>query len=520
MMPTPDREEIQQRLSQLWCSPVTVTDPSPLAGGASRQTMRFTAQAAGHSRELVLRRDVSGRGGALVMDNEARVMVAAAAAGVPVPEVIDKGPSLGGHPYILMSHIAGETIPRKLLRDEAYAAVRPVLAAELGAIAARIHSIRADGLGALEQPDPIGALRALSDRYDVGRPSVELGIRWLRDHLTADARMDLPAAVVHGDLRNGNAIVGPEGIRAVLDWELVHQGNPLEDLGWLCVKTWRFGSDLPVGGFGTRAQLLDGYEQVAGWRPAGEQLHWWEVYGTLRWVLICRQQAAVYLHGGHDSLEHAVIGRRVCEAEFDLLLALGLARPHPVEDPLAELDAAREGPVVTGRAPHDAPDADRLLSAVARSLGQGELASMLPVGTPKFLARVAANAIQIARREVLLSGELDERHRRRLGDLGCASEDELAAAIRSGAVDPAASAVTSAVCEAVHDKLLVANPRYLGQPADVEGGRPRALLDDGDAVDEGLEACLVEEVRRADGQVVADVVERRPDLLQRHPSED
>jgi hypothetical protein len=85
---------------------------------------------------------------------------------------------------------------------------------------------------------------------------------------------------------------------------------------------------------------------------------------------------------------------------------------------------------------------------------------------------VAANAIQIARREVLLSRELDERHRRRLGDLGCDSDDELAAAIRSGAVDPAAPAVTSAVAGAVQDKLLVANPRYLGQPADVEGGRP------------------------------------------------
>lgn len=461
-----DREEIQERLSQLWRAPVTVTDPRQMAGGASRETTSFTAQTNGRSLELVLRRDLSGPDGAPAMKNEAQVMLAAAAAGVPVPEVIDSGPSLGGYPYILMSHVQGETIPRKLLRDEAHAAVRPMLAAEFGAIAARIHSIPVDGLGALENRDPLEALRALSDRYDVARPSVELGIRWLRDHIAAGARADIPATVVHGDLRNGNVIVGPEGIRATLDWELTHLGNPVEDLGWLCVKTWRFGSGLPVGGFGTRKELLDGYERVAGWRPTGEELHWWEVYGSLRWVLLCRQQATVYLLGRQDSLEHAVIGRRVCEAEFDLLLALGLARPQPAADSLAQADAASPG--LTGRTPHDAPDADRLLGVVARSLDHGALGGSIPDGTPKFLARVAANAIQIARREILFGRELDERHRLRLGDLGFASDAELATAIRSGRVDLAAPAAVGAVVEAVRDKLLVANPRYLGQSPDRE----------------------------------------------------
>ena len=84
-------------------------------------------------------------------------------------------------------------------------------------------------------------------------------------------------------------------------------------------------------------------------------------------------------------------------------------------------------------------------------------------GTPRFLARVAANAIRIARRETQLGQELGERHRRRLGGFGFGSDIELAMAIRSGAVTPAAPEVVSAVAEAVHDKLLVANPGYLGQ---------------------------------------------------------
>ena len=52
---------------------------------------------------------------------------------------------------------------------------------------------------------------------------------------------------------------------AVLDWEAVHVGDPMEDLGWICVTSWRFGEvDKPAGGFGTREELFAGYEAVSG----------------------------------------------------------------------------------------------------------------------------------------------------------------------------------------------------------------------------------------------------------------
>ena len=70
-------------------------------------------------------------------------------------------------------------------------------------------------------------------------PAFELGLRWLAE---ARAPRPTPPALVHGDFRNGNFIVGPDGMRAVLDWELAHLGDPIEDLGWLCVKSWRFGN--------------------------------------------------------------------------------------------------------------------------------------------------------------------------------------------------------------------------------------------------------------------------------------
>lgn len=146
----------------------------------------------------------------------------------------------------------------------------------------------------------------------------ELGLRWLDAHRPPTR----PAALVHGDFRLGNLIVGPDGLRAVLDWELVHLGDPLEDLGWLCTRAWRFGEAPAVGGFGSIEQLLAAYRAGGGGDVDPAALHWWQVYGTLRWGVICIGQAAVHLAGLQRSVELAAIGRRVCENEHDLLLLL------------------------------------------------------------------------------------------------------------------------------------------------------------------------------------------------------
>ena len=115
-----------------------------------------------------------------------------------------------------------------------------VLPGQLGQFAARLHALELPA--ALPQPDPVATLREQLDAF--GQPSevFELALAELE-------RQQPPArepVIVHGDFRLGNLIVGPEGLRAVLDWELTHAGNPAEDLGWLCVKAWRFGVE-PAG---------------------------------------------------------------------------------------------------------------------------------------------------------------------------------------------------------------------------------------------------------------------------------
>src|SRR5690242_4356590 len=157
----------------------------------------------------------------------------------------------------------------------------------------------------------------LLDGFGEPHPAFELAIQWLLVRAPADARHP---RLVHGDFRNGNFIVGADGIGAVLDWELAHFGDPAEDLGWLCVKSWRFGvTERVVGGFGEVDDLLAAYERAGGEPIDPERLRWWVVLGTLKWGVICIAQAFTHLNGLVHSVELATLGRRVCEMEWDVL---------------------------------------------------------------------------------------------------------------------------------------------------------------------------------------------------------
>jgi len=286
-----------------------VTGLRRLSGGASRETWSFALDGV----PLVLRRDPPTAARSAGMLREAALFRAAAAAGVPVPELVDASddPAVLGSAFLVMTHVEGETIPRKILRDPEFAAARPLLARQCGEILARLHTIPLDDVPGLEDQDQVAQYRAVLDGAGQPHPTFELAFRWLEEHRPQGSRR----TVVHGDFRNGNLIVGPEGIRSVLDWELAHAGDPLEDLGWLCVKSWRFGVALPVGGFGTYDDLVEGY----GGDVDREALRWWEILGTLKWGIICIMQAMTHTSGAVRSVELAAIGRRVCEVEWDLL---------------------------------------------------------------------------------------------------------------------------------------------------------------------------------------------------------
>lgn len=442
------REVLAARLSSVFGGPVEIDGLARLPAGANRETWAFTARSPTGERRLVLRTG-SGTGG-VGLRVEAEAMAAAGRAGVPVPEVVDLADDVLPQPHVIMAWVDGETIPRRILRDPALA--RRALAGELGGALARLHGVPLSEVPTVVATgDPLEHLRGAFAPDAPPPPGLALGLRRLADHRPEPA----PEALVHGDFRLGNLMVGPDGVRAVLDWELVHRGDPVEDLGWLCAKVWRFGSPHPAGGMGSRDELLDGYAGVAGWRPSAAQLHWWELYATVRWGLMTGAMATRHLSGTEPSVELAAIGRRACEQEFDVLLALG--RDTPDADPAPE-PPARDDPGLYGR-----PTAAELVDAVRQFLTDHVQPGT--EGRLSFHARVAANVLGTVSRELALGDAARARHRARLDRLGCADDAALSAGILDGTLDDRRDDVVAAVRDDVRDRLLVANPGHLTRPA-------------------------------------------------------
>ena len=290
-----------------------------LSGGASRETWAIGLTGSPMASSLILQRERAGAvARTLPTDTAASLIAAADDVGVPVPDVLGHGSGEAdpiGTPWLLMSHVQGETIPRKILREAEYSDARPGLVRECAEALAAVHRIDPSTVPGVRRQDSLETVRTLLALMEEPHPVLELAIRWL------DQARPLSAgeSVVHGDFRLGNLIVSQAGLEAVIDWELAHVGDPIEDLGWLCVKSWRFGEARPVAGLGDYDELIEAYSTASGRGVDVDVLRWWEVLGTVRWGAISMLQAHLHLSGASRSVELAAIGRRVCESELDVL---------------------------------------------------------------------------------------------------------------------------------------------------------------------------------------------------------
>jgi len=437
-----------------------VTGLRRLSGGASRGTSAFDlVDSDGASVPLIVQVDRGDTAQGAKMRTERALLEAARAAGVPVPAVVAMGDGGGEDPvgagWLVVERLEGETIPRKILRDDEWAQARHVLSAQCGAALAGVHGIAPDDIEDLPPRDPLADPLPWLDALGEVRPALELGVRWLAARRPPPG----PRVTVHGDFRLGNLLVGPGGLRGVLDWELAHAGDPAEDVGWLCAPPWRFGGPGEVGGFGTLDQLLGAYEAAGGTGVDRTGVHWWEVYATVKWATICALQASAHLSGTSRSVELAAIGRRVCESEWDLFVLLGVA-PSPVAAP----EPSPAGPPAA-QPPFGRPTAAELVEAVREYVEHAVMERS--DGGARFDARVARNALAIVERELRIGPELAEAHARRVSALGFGDDAALAAAIRAGELDDegAWQPVAAALAASARDQLLVANPAYLPAPA-------------------------------------------------------
>jgi aminoglycoside phosphotransferase (APT) family kinase protein len=293
-----------------------------LSGGASQETWAFdVCDLAGQPRRLILRRcPIEGPRNqeAIGLATEARLLRSARDCGVLVPEVIHVClPHEGLGEAFIMGFVDGETVARKILRDAAYTNARKVLATQCGSALANIHKMPA--MDVLPTSDGLSQLTRYQEifrGFNVNRPIIELAFAWL----AKTPPKPISSTLVHGDFRNGNLIVGADGLRAVLDWELAHIGDPREDLSWICVNSWRFGqTHKQVGGFGDLSELLEGYEAAGGQKFAHEDIAWFQALGSLKWAIMCLIMYQAFQTGADPSIERAMIGRRTSEAEMDLL---------------------------------------------------------------------------------------------------------------------------------------------------------------------------------------------------------
>ncbi|MFT6892309.1 MAG: aminoglycoside phosphotransferase (APT) family kinase protein [Halioglobus sp.] len=383
-----------------------------LTAGASQETYQVVIDIGAQERSLALRRAVptlqsQSELGTITLEVEAKLFQLAAAGGIPEPEilyVLREADNLGSG--FIMEWLEGETLGNRIVRHEDFALLREDLAYQCGSVLARVHALdwRDAGLDShLSNVSPEALVNETWSYYRdiaVSEPMIDFTGRWLLDHLPENSQ----TALVHGDFRNGNLMVTPNGIAAVLDWELAHVGDPVRDLGWLCVNSWRFGnSEKSVGGFGHVDDLLAGYYSVSGQKISPEHLKFWQVFGSFWWSIICLRMAQSWRTGETPSLERPAIGRRSSEAQMDcvnLLIPGSFNLPEPRGD-LA--DGAQ------------LPMAAELLRSVSEFLRDEILHEVTAENA--FLSRVAANSLDIVQREVLYGPILADEEKQRLQSL-------------------------------------------------------------------------------------------------------
>jgi aminoglycoside phosphotransferase (APT) family kinase protein len=303
--------------------PATIFDLRQLTGGANRSTWSFDVEAGGAHHRLIMQHggsfedQASGLVPQLEPEQDARLMIAASEVGVPAPKVraiLEPADGLG-RGYVT-DRIEGETLGQRIVRDEKFAGARTVMARQCGEILAAIHRIELARVPFLVRQDAaahVEAHRQIVDRFNLRLPALDMALRWSAENAPKNARH----SVVHGDFRLGNLIVGEDGVRCVLDWELGQSGDPMEDLGWLCIRTWRFGGSAPVGGFGSREDLYRGYEKASGYPVDPAHVRFWEAFGNIKWVIHCLRLGARGI--AEVGIERCAIGRRIEEPLWDFL---------------------------------------------------------------------------------------------------------------------------------------------------------------------------------------------------------
>jgi aminoglycoside phosphotransferase (APT) family kinase protein len=274
---------------------MTVSNLFRIPGGASRETWMFDvtwlADGEAATGNFILRKDPP----ASLVESDREVEYtfydAFAETAVPVPRMrwLEQDESHLGGAFFIMERILGCDSNTRRIQEPDYAEARPMLAQQFYEILAGIHAFdwRKSGIARLcEAPAPEACWKRevdywedMIDRNELApQPIARAAIRWLKRNPPPPAQR---VSVVHGDYRVGNFLYTREGIKGIVDWEMAHLGDPLEDLAWSFMELWRFGTPL-MGGIVTQEEAIRTWEAASGLKADVEALHWWDVFSGLK----------------------------------------------------------------------------------------------------------------------------------------------------------------------------------------------------------------------------------------------
>ena len=311
-------------------------------GGASRETYRFRLLYTGPSgdveRGLILRRDPPGSLIDTERANEFNAYRAFHGTAVPVPEPVwlEEDAKWLDFPFFVMQELRG-------FQSQAQALMMPPYSDHLEQLAERKWSILAEiakadptalGLAAVMQVVPLDRCwqreldyweHVIDEDEMQPQPIARAAIRWLRRHPPPPAQK---LSVVHGDYRTGNFLYDDAGeIHGILDWEMAHLGDPLEDLAWGINRVWCWARDGRVGGLVDKARAIEIWEGASGLHAEPDALRWWELFSSVKGQAIWISSAKEYQQGKNQDPVLALSGWWLMNAQDRAALeTLGVLR--------------------------------------------------------------------------------------------------------------------------------------------------------------------------------------------------
>ena len=307
---------------------------SKLSGGAIQENWYFDFLITGGRLEgrkkFVLRTDASSAVSAShsrIEEFQIQKVAYDAGISVPMPIVVCSDDSIIGSPFYLMEFISGISSARQIVKDPELPNFGPNLVKQLGKELAKIHQIQpsSSNFDFLKIPEShpaderICVYRGYLDEFQKGYPVLEYALNWLEENKPQFEKITL----VHSDFRTGNYLIANGQLKAILDWEFSHWGDPMEDIGWVCARCWRFGNDhLHVTGIGTLNDFLEGYGVLEVTESFRKLIAYWQVMAETRWSIIALQQARRNQSEVGVSLELALTGRMSAEMEYNLLTTI------------------------------------------------------------------------------------------------------------------------------------------------------------------------------------------------------